>query len=155
MTQYWLVKSNPACFSIDDLRTAPKQTTPWDGVRNYEARNYIRDQMAIGDQVFFYHSKCSPPGIIGICEVVSKAYPDYTAFDPNSQHPDAGSSPENPRWFMVDVHFKEKFKELIPLTQLKRYTKLKNMRLLRQGNRVSVLPVSKEEWLFINQELVL
>lgn len=155
MTQYWLMKSEPGCFSIDDLRTSPNQTAPWDGIRNYQARNFIRDEISIGDQVFFYHSNCNPPGIIGISEVVSEAYPDYTAFDPLSAHYDPKSNPENPRWFMVDVHFKEKFKELIPLELLKRYPELKNMPLLRKGNRLSITPVSKEEWFFITQELVI
>ncbi|WP_028388122.1 EVE domain-containing protein [Legionella fairfieldensis] len=154
MTKYWLMKSEPSCFSIDDLRTSPHQTTPWDGVRNYQARNFMRDEMSIGDLVFFYHSNCNPPGIIGIAEVVSNAYPDYTAYDPDSEHPDPRSTPDNPRWFMVDIRFKEKFKELIPLDTLKHYTELKNMLLLRKGNRLSVLPVSQDEWLFINQELV-
>lgn len=154
MTRYWLMKSEPGCFSIDDLRTAPNQTTHWDGVRNYQARNFMRDQMSIGDQVFFYHSNCNPPGIIGIAEVTSEAYPDFTAFDPNSEHPDAKSTPENPRWFMVDIRFKEKFKDLIPLDNLKRYPELQNMPLIRKGNRLSVLPVSKDEWMFITRELV-
>lgn len=153
MTKYWLMKSEPTCFSIDDLRTAPNQSTHWDGVRNYQARNFIL-KMSIGDRVFFYHSNCSPPGIIGIAEVISEAYPDFTAFDPHSEHPDAKSTPSNPRWYMVDIRFKEKFKELIPLEILKRYPELEKMQLVRKGNRLSVLPVSQEEWEFINQELV-
>lgn len=154
MTKYWLMKSEPSCFSIDDLRKAPEQTTPWDGVRNYQARNFMRNEMTIGDQVLFYHSNCNPPGIIGIAEVTSEAYPDYTAFDPDSEHPDPKSTPENPRWFMVDIRFKEKFKHLIALDSLKQYPELEKMLLLRKGNRLSVLPVSKEEWDFIIQELV-
>lgn len=154
MTKYWLMKSEPSCFSIDDLLTAPHQTTHWDGVRNYQARNFIRDEMSIGDLVFFYHSNCNPPGIIGIAEIVTAAYPDYTAFDPHSEHPDPKSNPDNPRWYMVDIRFKEKFKELIPLDTLKRYPELEKMPLVRKGNRLSVSPVSKEEWLFITQELV-
>jgi predicted RNA-binding protein with PUA-like domain len=146
------MKSEPSCFSIDDLRTAPNQTAPWDGVRNYQARDFICE-MSIGDQVFFYHSNCNPPGIIGISEVVSAPYPDYTAFEPKSKHPDPKSSPENPRWFMVDIRFKEKFKELLPLETLKRYPELENMLLLRKGSRLSVMPVSKEEWFFITQEI--
>ncbi|MDI9817867.1 MULTISPECIES: EVE domain-containing protein [unclassified Legionella] len=153
MTRYWLMKSEPDCFSIDDLRAAPHQTTHWDGVRNYQARNLMRDEMSIGDQVFFYHSNCSPPGIVGIAEVSSKAYPDHTAFDPESEHPDPKSTPDNPRWFMVDVRFKEKFKQLIPLDTLKQYPELGQMVLLRKGNRLSVLPVKKEEWDFIITEL--
>ncbi|KTD24563.1 MULTISPECIES: EVE domain-containing protein [Legionella] len=152
MTNYWLMKSEPSCFSIDDLRASPHQTTHWDGVRNYQARNFI-NAMAMGDQVLFYHSNCNPPGIIGIAEVVSKPYPDYTAFDPNSEHPDPKSTPDKPRWFMVDIRFKEKFKELIPLDALKRYPQLEKMPLVRKGNRLSVLPVTQDEWLFITREL--
>lgn len=150
MTHYWLMKSEPLCFSIDDLQQAPEQTTSWDGVRNYQARNYMRDGMHIGDQVFFYHSNCQPPGIIGIAEVVSAAYPDFTAFDPESEHPDATSTPENPRWFMVDIRFKRKFSKLISLEQLKQYPQLAQMPLLRKGNRLSVMPVSQAEWEFIH-----
>lgn len=149
MTNYWLMKSEPSCFSIDDLQAAPQQTTSWDGVRNYQARNFMRDKMRIGDQVFFYHSNCTPPGIVGIAEVISQAYPDYTAFDPTSEHPDAKSTPDNPRWYMVDICFKEKFSKIISLEQLKHYPELSQMQLLRKGNRLSVLPVNKDEWLFI------
>lgn len=153
MPNYWLMKSEPSCFSIDDLKNAPNQTTHWDGVRNYQARNFMRDQMKIGDQVFFYHSNCNPPGIAGIAEVTSTAYPDHTAFDPFSEHPDDKSTPDNPRWFMVDIRFKEKFKHLIALDRLKQYPALSSMPLLRKGNRLSVLPVSPGEWDFINKTL--
>ncbi len=149
MTNYWLMKSEPNCFSIDDLRNEPNQTTHWDGVRNYQARNFMRDSMRIGDQIFFYHSNCKPPGIIGVVEVVSESYPDFTAFDPNSEHPDASSTPDKPRWFMVDVRFKEKFSRLLSLESLKQYPELDNMQLLRKGNRLSVLPVRANEWEFI------
>ncbi|KTD13317.1 EVE domain-containing protein [Legionella jamestowniensis] len=149
MTRYWLMKSEPDCFSIDDLRNAPNQTTHWDGVRNYQARNFIHNEMKIGDQVFFYHSNCNPPGIIGTAEVMSNAYPDHTAFDPESEHPDPKSTPDKPRWYMVDIRFKEKFKHLISLDTLRQYPELEKMLLLRKGNRLSVLPVSKEEWDFI------
>lgn len=152
MTNYWLMKSEPSCFSIEDLKTSPKQTSAWDGVRNYQARNYMRD-MQIGDQVLFYHSNCNPPGIIGIAEVVREAYPDHTAFDPNSEHPDPKSTPDNPRWFMVDIRFKSKFKQLIALDTLKQYSELRNMILLRKGNRLSVFPISQHEWEFINRAL--
>ena len=151
MTNYWLMKSEPSCFSIDDLQNAPNKTTCWDGVRNYQARNFMRDAMKIHDRVFFYHSNCKPPGIIGIAEVVSAAYPDYTAFDPTSEHPDSLSTPDKPRWFMVDICFVKKFPQLISLESLKSYLELSNMQLLRKGNRLSVLPVSKFEWEFINQ----
>ncbi|GGI89982.1 EVE domain-containing protein [Legionella impletisoli] len=153
MTQYWLMKSEPSCFSIDDLKASPNQTSPWDGVRNYQARNFMRDKMQIGDLVFFYHSNCNPPGIAGIAEIVSEAYPDYTAFDPNSDHPDVNSTPDNPRWFMVDVQFKEKFSELISLNELKTHPELQGMPLLRKGNRLSVMPVGQKEWDFIMQKL--
>lgn len=151
MTNFWLIKSEPSCFSIDDLRNAPNQTSPWDGVRNYQARNFMRDQMHIGDQLFFYHSNCKPPGIIGIAEVVSEAYPDFTAFDPSSEHPDANSTPDKPRWFMVDVRFKKKFSQIIALDTLKHYPELQHMQLLQKGNRLSVLPIKKDEWDFIMQ----
>ena len=149
MTQYWLMKSEPSCFSIDDLQQAQNQTSPWDGVRNYQARNFMRDTMRIGDRIFFYHSNCSPPGIIGIAEVASTAYPDYTAQDPTSDHPDPKSTPDNPRWFMVDVRFVEKFSKIISLEELKRHPELNDMQLLRKGNRLSVLPIRPEDWEYI------
>lgn len=146
MPNYWLMKSEPSCFSIDDLKNAPQQTTHWDGVRNYQARNFMRDHMQMGDLVLFYHSNCSPPGISGVAEVVSEPYPDFTAFDPNSEHPDVSSTPDNPRWFMVDVRFKEKFPSFIPLDLLKQQPELKDMLVLRRGNRLSITPVSEKEW---------
>lgn len=147
--KYWLMKSEPSCFSIDALSKAPKKTTCWDGVRNYQARNFMRDDMRKGDLVFFYHSNCQTPGISGVAEVVSAAYPDFTAWDPESEHPDPKSTPENPRWFMVDIQLREKFSHLIALDRLKHYPELGQMPLLRKGNRLSVLPVSQEEWMFI------
>ena len=149
--KYWLMKSEPSCFSIDDLKTAPKQTTSWDGVRNYQARNFMRDDMREGDQVFFYHSNCQPPGIAGIAQVVGTAYPDFTAWDPTSEHPDPKSTAENPRWFMVDIQLRKKFDHFIPLDALKHHPELSNMQLLRKGNRLSVLPISPDEWQFICQ----
>jgi predicted RNA-binding protein with PUA-like domain len=149
VTAFWLMKSEPSCFSIDDLQRLPNQTTHWDGVRNYQARNFMRDQMHVGDQVFFYHSNCNPPGIVGIAEVVREAYPDFTAFDPESEHPDPSSTPDKPRWFMVDIRFKKKFSGILSLEQLKHYPELGQMPLLRKGNRLSVLPVSRQEWHFI------
>lgn len=147
--KYWLMKSEPTCYSIDDLISAPNQTTYWYGVRNYQARNFMKNDMRIGDQVFFYHSNCNPPGIVGIAEVVSEPYPDFTAFDPFSEHPDPKSTPENPRWFMVDVRFIKKFPQIISLHALKQYPELKDMPLLRKGNRLSILPVRPQEWEFI------
>lgn len=146
MTHYWLVKSEPSCFSIDDLKHSPHQISPWDGVRNYQARNFMRDDMRIGDQVFFYHSNCSPPGIVGIAEVCSEPYPDFTAWDPESDHPDPKSTANNPRWFMVDLKFVEKFPTLISLEKLKNHPELSQMQLLRRGNRLSVLPIQKKDW---------
>ncbi len=143
---YWLMKSEPNCFSIDDLRQAPGQTSSWDGVRNYQARNFMRDQMQVHDQIFFYHSNCKPPGIVGIAEVIKPAYPDHTAFDPLSEHPDSKSTPENPIWYMVDIKFIRKFDHIIELENLKKCNELAKMLLLRKGNRLSVLPVTSAEW---------
>lgn len=154
MTQYWLMKSEPSCFSIDDLQQAQNQTSPWDGVRNYQARNFMRDTMRIGDRIFFYHSNCNPPGIIGIAEVASTAYADYTAQDPTSDHPDPKSTPDNPRWFMVDIRFVKKFSNIISLEELKRHPELNDMQLLRKGNRLSVLPIQSEDWEYITSMLV-
>ena len=148
---YWLMKSEPSCFSIDDLKNSPEQRSPWDGVRNYQARNFMRNDMRVGDQIFFYHSNCKQPGIVGIAEVASNAYPDFTAFDPNSDHPDLSSTPDNPRWFMVDVRFVVEFKNIISLESLKQYPQLESMQLLKKGNRLSVLPVKAKEWLFIQE----
>ncbi len=148
--KYWLMKSEPSCFSIEDLKQSSKQTAHWDGVRNYQARNFMRD-MQIGDKVFFYHSNCQPPGIVGIAEVIKTAYPDFTAWDPNSEHPDPKSTQENPRWFMVDIFFKQTFPKILALEELKRYPQLDKMLLLRKGNRLSVLPVSEKEWCFIRE----
>ncbi len=144
--QYWLVKSEPDEFSIDDLAAAPKRTDHWDGVRNYQARNFMRDQMKRGDQVFFYHSNCQTPGIVGIAEVVREGYPDHTAFDPDDKHYDPKSDPENPRWFMVDVRFKRKLERTITLRELKARDDLGDFALVRRGNRLSVMPVAPEHW---------
>ena len=146
---HWLMKSEPECFSIDDLYHSPHHITAWDGVRNYQARNFMRDQMKVHDQVFFYHSNCQTPGIVGIAEVVKEAYPDHTAYDPHSEHPDPKSTPSNPRWFMVDIQFVKKFPRILPLVDLKKYALLSDMLLFRKGNRLSVLPVSINEWNFI------
>ncbi|MEM7017451.1 MAG: EVE domain-containing protein [Pseudomonadota bacterium] len=145
--KYWLMKSEPEEFSIDDLEK--KDFEPWDGVRNYQARNMMRDDMKKGDQVFFYHSNCKPPGIAGVMEVVKESYPDPTAFDPDDKHYDPKSKPENPTWYLVDVGFVKKFDDLIPLEELKQHKKLKDFRLIQRGNRLSVMPVTKAEWDFI------
>ena len=148
MTQrrrYWLVKSEPESFSIDDLARAPRQTTCWDGVRNYQARNYLRE-MAVGDHVLFYHSNADPPAVVGSAEVVRTAYPDDTQFDTRSHHYDAASTAGHPRWDMVDLKFREKFQASLPLDRLRREPRLKGMELLRKGSRLSVQPVTEAEW---------
>jgi predicted RNA-binding protein with PUA-like domain len=148
---YWLMKSEPDAFGIDDLAACPEQTEPWDGVRNYQARNMMRDQMKPGDQVFFYHSNCTPPGIVGIAEVAKAAYPDHTAFDPDAKYFDPKSNPENPRWFMVDVRYVRHLKRTITLTELKEHADgaLADMPLVRRGNRLSIMPVTPAQWAFI------
>lgn len=152
--KYWLMKSEPDCFSIDDLRQEKNQTSAWDGVRNYQARNMMRDDMKMGDLVFFYHSSTNPPGIVGIAEIASEAYPDHTAFDPEADHFDPKSTVENPRWYMVDVKFKHKFDKIISLQALKECPELESMQLLRKGNRLSVMPVDETHWHFITDALV-
>jgi len=144
--KYWLFKSEPNCFSIDDLSARPKQISCWDGVRNYQVRNMLRNDIKNGDLVFFYHSSCTPPGIAGIAEVVKEGYPDHTAWDLNSDHFDPKSTPENPRWYMVDVKFVRKFPRLMSLEEIKQHPKLKNMLINRKGNRLSITPVNAEEW---------
>lgn len=148
---YWLMKSEPNSFSIDDLAAAKGRTTRWDGVRNFQARNYLRDGMKKGDQAFFYHSSCDVPGIVGIVQVVKEAYPDPTAFDTAHHHYDADSKPDDPRWLMVDVKLQKKLKRVITLEELKAHAngKLKNMIVLKKGNRLSITPVAKTEWDFI------
>ena len=147
---YWLIKSEPEEFSIDDLENAPKQTEHWDGVRNYQARNFMRDTMSVGDPVFFYHSNCETPAIVGIAEVASGAYPDHTAFDANDPHFDPKSDPDNPRWMMVDVRFKRKTKRPISLKELKEHAAaLEGFRLIARGNRLSVMPVEKQHWKYV------
>jgi predicted RNA-binding protein with PUA-like domain len=143
-TQYWLMKSEPDAFSIDDLKR--KGQEHWDGVRNYQARNFMRDGMRVGDKVFFYHSNCADPGIVGIAEVATDAYPDPSQFDPKSKYFDAGSSRDNPRWMLVDVKFVKKLKHTITLKQLQADPALADMALVRKGNRLSVMPVGAEEW---------
>lgn len=146
---YWLMKSEPEEFSIDDLQQRPKKTEPWDGVRNYQARNMMRDEMKKGDLAFFYHSNCEVPGIVGIMQICKEGYPDPTAFDPEDKHYDPKSDPDNPRWFHVDVKYKRKFKRTISLAELRDCKPLKDMKILQKGNRLSVTPVSKKEWDYI------
>ncbi len=148
---YWLLKSEPDVFSIDDLRASPGRRTSWDGVRNYQARNFMRDEMRRGDLAFYYHSNCPEPGIVGIVEVVREAYPDDTAHDPESRYHDPKSSPEKPRWHMVDVKYRRKLKREIGLAELKAHSEgpLRGFQLLRRGNRLSVMPVGEAHWNFI------
>jgi len=143
---YWLLKSEPDAFSIDDLRGMPGKKDHWDGIRNYQARNMMRDDMRKGDMAFFYHSSCAVPGIVGTVEIVKEAYDDYTALDPKSKYFDAKASSDNPRWCMVDVKYKKKFKSIISLATLKENKKLADMTLLKKGNRLSIMPVSALHW---------
>lgn len=151
--RYWLMKSEPSVCSIDDLLALPKQITPWDGVRNYQARNFMRDQMKVGDKVFFYHSNCKVPGISGLAEVSRLAYPDQTQFDPKSHYFDPKATPEKPRWVHVDVRGLQKTR-LVSISELRQYPELARMRILQQGNRLSITPVDPAEWRFICERLL-
>lgn len=142
---YWLMKSEPTTFSIEMLERSPNQTAPWDGVRNYQARNFMK-QMHINDLAFFYHSSCKVPGIVGLMRVSKLAYPDFTALDPKNCHYDPKSTPEKPIWEMVDVQFVEKFANITPLKILQLENNLKDMPLVRKGNRLSIMPVSPVQW---------
>ena len=148
--KYWLMKSEPTDFSIDDLEKS--KTIDWYGIRNYQARNFMRDDMSLGDQAFFYHSNCKTPGIVGIMEVCQLAYPDKLQFVKNHKYFDPKSDPENPRWLNVDVKFIKKTK-LLGLQDIRAYNELKNMKILQRGNRLSITPITPEEWNFINQLL--
>jgi predicted RNA-binding protein with PUA-like domain len=151
--RYWLMKSEPTDCSIDDLAALPNQTVAWYGVRNYQARNFMRNQMQIGDGVLFYHSNCKEPGIAGIARVSALAYPDATQFNPKSKYFDAKATQETPRWFNVDVQLVQKI-ALIPLNELRQHTELANMRTLQRGNRLSITPLDPSEWAFITTKLV-
>lgn len=151
--RYWLMKSEPSDVSIDDLAGFPEQTVDWYGVRNYQARNFMRDQMEIGDGVLFYHSNCKVPGIAGLARVSSHAYPDVKQFDPSSKYFDAKASREQPRWFNVDVQLVRKI-PLISLDELRRHPELEGMRILQRGNRLSITPLAAAEWRFITTALV-
>lgn len=148
---HWLMKSEPSTFSIDDLAAAPKRTTCWDGVRNYQVRNMLRDQFAVGDLAFMYHSSCPEPGIVGVMKVVKTGYPDSTAFDPKHDHYDAASTPQQPRWYMVDVRLEQRFSRVITLDELRHHAtkKLRGLLILQRGNRLSITPVSDDHWRFI------
>nr|VFK41549.1 MAG: Predicted RNA-binding protein, contains PUA-like domain [Candidatus Kentron sp. SD]VFK47477.1 MAG: Predicted RNA-binding protein, contains PUA-like domain [Candidatus Kentron sp. SD]VFK79045.1 MAG: Predicted RNA-binding protein, contains PUA-like domain [Candidatus Kentron sp. SD] len=147
--QYWLMKSEPGEFGIQDLAARPGRREPWDGVRNYQARNMLRDRMKSGDLAFFYHSNCAEPGIVGIMRIVRDGYPDSCAFDPEDEHFDPKSDPRDPRWYRVDVELVRVFPRVIPLRRLKRYPELARMPLVQRGNRLSIMPVSETEWEFI------
>ena len=148
--QYWLMKTEPDTFSIDDLKARPKQTEPWDGVRNYQARNSMRDQMKVGDGVFFYHSSCEVPGIYGLAEIASAAYPDPSQFKPKSKYYDPASKPEEPRWYLVDVKYQRHLKRPLSLEELKQHeAQLQGMSLLQRGSRLSVQPVRPEHWKYV------
>ena len=146
--RYWLMKSEPDEFSIDDLQSAPDKSVAWYGVRNYQARNFMRDQMKVGDHVLFYHSSCPAPGIAGLATVSKQAYPDATQYDRKSKYHDAKATPETPRWFNVDVRFRKKTR-LISLDELRAHPQLAHMRILQRGNRLSITPVDPAEWEFI------
>ena len=143
---HWLMKSEPDVFGIDDLKAMPNKTDHWDGVRNYQARNMMRDQMKKGDKVFFYHSNTAEPGIVGIAKVVREGYPDFTAFDPDAKYFDPKSDPDKPRWYMVDIQYVRRLKRVITLAELKAHPELEDFPLVRKGNRLSVMPVTREQW---------
>ena len=151
--KYWLMKSEPDECSIDDVLAAPGKKTPWTGVRNYQARNFMRDEMRVGDGVLFYHSSCAEPGIAGLAEVASAPYPDASQFDRKSDYFDAKSSPAAPRWVNVDVRAVRKTR-LVPLAELRQHKALARMALLRPGNRLSITPVSAAEWRYITEKLI-
>lgn len=141
---YWLMKSEPSCFSIDDLKQV--DTEPWDGIRNYQVRNMIRDDMHVGDLALFYHSNCKEIGVVGVMKIVSDAYPDPTQFDKKSDHPDPKSDPNNPTWVLIDVQFVKKFPRVVTLNELKLENALAGMPVLKKGNRLSITPVSKKHF---------
>ena len=149
MPRHWLMKSEPSEVSIDDLAQAKAQTLPWFGVRNYQARNFMRDEMRVGDGVLFYHSSCDEPGVVGVAEVAHEAYPDPTQFDPKSDYYDAASRREAPRWLLVDVKFRRRLRRTITLDELRQRDDLGDFALTRRGNRLSVLPVTPAQWKII------
>lgn len=153
MARYWLMKSEPSVVGIDHVLAMKNRTVDWWGVRNYQARNFMRDQMKSGDKVFFYHSSCPEPGIAGLAEVVSEAYPDRTQFDAKSPYFDPKATRETPRWFNVDVRITKKTR-LIGLDELRAHPQLANMRVLQKGNRLSITPVDPAEWKFITEKLM-
>ena len=151
ITNYWLMKSEPDLFGIDDLQRVGVE--PWDGVRNYQVRNMIRDQMRVGDLAFLYHSNCTTPGIVEIMRIHSAGYPDQTAFDPGNRHYDPKSNPASSRWYLVDVAFVTKFAEVVPLNWLKQQPQMADSPLVRHGNRLSIMPLSEQQWAFTNRHV--
>jgi len=149
--KYWLMKTEPSTFGIEDLKKAPRRTTGWDGVRNYQVRNMLRDEMKKGDKAFIYHSSCDEPGIVGIVDITREGYPDPTAFDRKHDHYDAASKPDAPRWYMVDVTLSKPFSRVIPLSELRRHERdaLSGLLILRAGNRLSITPIDAAHWKFI------
>ena len=141
---YWLMKSEPDAYGIDDLMRDGRE--PWDGIRNYQARNMMRDDMVIGDKVFFYHSSCKEPGVVGLMEIASKPYPDPTQFEPGSKYYDPKSNPDDPRWCLVDVQFIRKLKRAVSLAEIKAHPGLHDMILVRKGNRLSIMPITEDHW---------
>lgn len=144
--KYWLFKTEPDAFSIDDLIAMPNQTEHWDGIRNYQARNFLRDEVKLGDQVFIYHSSCKNVGIAGIAEVVKEGYVDHTQFDPESKYFDPKSPKDKPRWIMVDIQFKQKFPKILPLKEIKSMPEITDIGLVKKGGRLSIMPVQQTEF---------
>ena len=144
--QYWLFKTEPDAFSIDDLANMPDLTEHWDGIRNYQARNFLRDEVKLGDLVFIYHSSCKDLGIAGLAEVVKEGYVDHTQFDPESKYYDPKSTEDKPRWIMVDIHFKQKFDKILPLKDIKNKPEISELGLIKKGHRLSIMPVMQNEF---------
>lgn len=149
MPNYWLMKSEPDMFGIDDLRKRPKQREHWDGVRNYQVRNMLRDDFRVGDQAFFYHSSCKEPGIVGVINIVRAGYPDHSALNPEGEHYDPKHTLETPRWYMVDVEFERAFKRVVTLEEMKQCPELQDFAVVQRGSRLSILPVTAAQWKFI------
>jgi predicted RNA-binding protein with PUA-like domain len=149
MMKYWIMKSEPDVFSFQELKKRPKKTEPWNGVRNYQARNFMRDEMKEGDLILFYHSSCEVPGVAGIATVSSTPYPDSTQFEKKSEYYDPKATKETPRWFLIDVTFHADLKNFVSLEEMKKHKELSEMRLLQKGNRLSILPVTHKEFEFI------
>jgi predicted RNA-binding protein with PUA-like domain len=147
--RYWLVKTEPDVFSFENLLSAPERTTCWDGIRNYQARNYLRDSMRLGDRVLVYHSNAEPPAIVGVAEIVREGYPDHTQFDAMHHHFDPAAKPENPTWYMVDIRAVQSLARPLPLPELREVKELTGMMLLQKGSRLSVQPVTEAEWNFV------